>query len=302
MNINEIKPIENYKKEFDMNLFKEKLFASWGSARDQFGVPNNHRLSEILYKSLYSPSTFKENEIIDRGGFGRTETLVSELPISNKNIPSLEEFSAVIVRALTSDIDFSENLYSEALETIEKMTKYGPVRIWTRGDVYGVDNYPGSAEQIKKVATAGLGKLRNQIALKTGVDRQDVLNVKAAEDKIPFIMDILKEFKGKKIKVAVLLDDQISNIESAVKEGERVRDIKIYPIWIHQKKDSTDDTKDAIKIVGQIKDVLNEIEDITKENKVGFIVDFDGVVVDDDKRMEAQLKSVYNKLKEKEWI
>jgi hypothetical protein len=300
MHIDKIPPIENQNKKFNIALFKEKLFASWGSARDQFGVPNNHRLSKILYKSLYAPNTFKTSEIINNKKFvGRTEILTSKLPIDSENIPNLEEFSAVIVRALTSDIDSSKHLYPEALKTVKKMTTYGPVRIWTKGDVYGIGGQPGSAEQIKKVATAGLGKLRNNIALKNGGDRHNVLNVKAAEDKIPFIQEILREFKNKKIEIAILLDDQINNIEQAIKEATNVPDIHLYSIWINKKNS---EHKNDIKIINNIHSVLPEIANLLSENKVGFIVDFDGVLVDDDKRMEAQFKSVYNKLKENKWL
>lgn len=284
----------------NVDLFKEKLFASWGSARDQFGVPNNHRLAKLLYKSLYAPNTLSNDEIVDNREFGRVGTLTKKMPLNIKDTPDEKEFITVVVRALTSDINFSKNLYPEALETIEKMIQYGPVRIWTRGDVYGVDKYPGSVEQIKKVAPAGLGKLRNSIAPRTKNGRQDILSIKAAEDKIPFIKGILEEFKDKKIKVAILLDDQIDNIKKALKEGLKVQDIHIYPVWIHQKKEGAKEGE--ITTVGRIKDVLGNVEDITKENKVGFIVDFDGVIVDDNKRMQAQLESVYNKLKEKKWL
>ncbi len=300
MRIDKILPTENQNKKFNIDLFKEKLFASWGSARDQFGVPNNHRLSKILYKSLYAPKTFNNGEIINNKKFReRTEILTSKLLIANENIPNLEEFSAVIVRALTSGIDSSKHLYPGALKTVEKMTTYGPVRIWTKGDVYGIDGQPGSAEQIKKVATARLGKLRNNIAFKNGGDRHDILNVKAAEDKIPFIQEILREFKTKKIEIAILLDDQINNIEQAIKEAKNVPGICLYPVWIHQKNT---EHKDNIRIIDNIQSVLSKIANLLSRNKVGFIVDFDGVLVDDDKRMEAQFKSVYNKLKENKWI
>jgi len=285
-------------------LLKEKLFASWGSVRDQFDTPNNHSLSRILYKSLYAPTTIADNEITERIGFDRKAILTQDIKSPQKNIPSVEEFTLVVVRALTSDIDYSKNLYPDAIPTIEQMAQYGPIRIWTKGDVYGINGQPGSAEQIKKVATAGLGKLRNRIALQSGKNRKDILTLKAAEDKLPFIKEILREFKNQKIEIAILLDNNIDNIINAIEESKYIQNIRIYPIWLHDKNEDTFEHKKIknIKQVTKIKDVLPAINTILQHNNVGFIVDFDGVLVDDKKRIKAQFETVYNKLKEKKWL
>jgi len=287
-------------------LFKEKLFASWGSVRDQFDTPNNYYLSRILYESLYAPTTIADDEITERIGFDRRTILTQDIKLPKRNIPSLEEFMSVVVRALTSDIDYSKNLYPDAIPTIEQMAQYGPIRIWTKGDVYGINDQLGSAEQIKKVATAGLGKLRNRIALQSGKNRKDILTLKAAENKLPFIKEILGEFKNQKIEIAILLDDQISNIIDAIEESKCIQNIHIYPIWIHNKNEDENELEyekiKNIKQVTKIKDVLPVINTILQQNKVGFIVDFDGVLVDDKKRIKAQFETVYNKLKEKKWL
>lgn len=305
---------ENKVERFDEELLREKLFTAWGSARDQYGVPNNNRLAHLFYKSLYKSENFNDKEIVDERGFGRVDSLRKKMELSNNIIPDEEEFVQIIVRALTSDINFSENLYDGAMETVESISDFGPIVIWTRGDVFGNEESKGSGEQIKKIATAELGTLRKKIATKRGIDRKDVLTVRASEDKIDSVESVINSFKEKGIHHVVIIDDLVKNLDNAIHIAESIENIKVYPILVcqginHSKKrkeklgDVYEENVKRLNGVVSISEVEKKMEEFDLlKGETGIMLDFDDVLSDDSKRMDAQFESVSNKLKEKNWI
>jgi hypothetical protein len=308
------------KKEMSRTeLFREKLFAAWGSARDQFGVPNNYHLAEILYDALYDPTKIKEEDIVDRPGFDRKKYLMDIIDLGEHIVPNKEEFILAIRRAMTSGTKSNECLYDGAMDVLREMAEYGPIKIWTRGDVHGISDkksgkfYPGSKEQIKKSAVAGIGDLRREIAEEKGISRKEVVEVVASEDKLPSIPKILEKYEKKGITKVFLLDDQLGNIQKAIKEGEENKNIEIIPIWVRQGIAKNKIPKNSEKTleefiaeyngVDSIKNVVEKLESlgVSREEKVGFICDYDEVLANEDKRKEAQFSAVTKILNEKGW-
>ncbi|MCK9378999.1 MAG: hypothetical protein M0P97_02550 [Candidatus Moranbacteria bacterium] len=320
--MSEKNPLEWQLDEKEINndeLFKEKLFSAWGSARDQLGVPNNYHFAEILYDALYNPGKIKEEDVMDRPGFDRKKYLMNIIDLGEHIIPNKEEFILVIKRAMTSGTKSNECLYDGAKDALREMAEYGPIKIWTRGDVYGISDkksgkfYPGSKEQIKKSAVAGIGDLRREIAEKKGLSRKEVVEVVASEDKLPSIPSILEEYEEKGITKVFLLDDQLGNIQKAIKEGKKNENIEIIPIWVRQGIAKNKIPKNSEKTleefivkyngVDSIKNVVEKLESlgVSREEKVGFICDYDEVLASDEKRKEAQSDAVKSILKEKGW-
>lgn len=311
--------IKEEKSEYQ-DLLKDKILAAWGSARDQFGVINNHRLAELLYRALYNPKEFKEGEIITRQGFNRESVLTSPLNIKGLNIPKQEEFIIAIRRAMTSEVKFDKCLYRGAKELIGEMAKHGPVKIWSEGDVYGIlENgdepaHPGSHEQIKKIAIAGFGKLRKNIAIKEKSNYHNIISVAAAEDKFSLLHDILEEYQKMNIKRVIILENRSRNIEKAIKIGQDFNEIEFFPVWVRQgvwkdilPKDLTkniEEWKHEYNAVDSIEDVIKKIQakNLLNGEKVGFIVDYDDVLSNDKKRMLQQVLATKKMLTKKGWI
>lgn len=310
---------EKEEKISNVELFREKLFSAWGSARDQFGVPNNYRFAEIFYDSLYNPISIKEDEVVDRPGFDRKKYLISTIDLGEHIVPGSEEFILAMRRAMTSGTKSYECLYDGAMDALREMAEYGPIKIWTRGDMNGVMDkesgkfYPGSREQIKKSAVAGIGKLRKEIEKEKSTSRKDIIEVVASEDKLPSIPKIVEEYKTKGIARVFLLDDQLGNIQKAIREASTVDGVEVVPIWVRQGIAKNKIPKNSEKTLGElageynavdsIKDVIKRVRElrISEDEKNGFIVDYDEVIASDEKRKDEQLIAVRNVLKEKGW-
>ena len=297
-----------------LNIIKEKLAASWGSARDQLGVINNQRLVELFYQSLYLPGEFVEDEIIERSGFNRAEVLKENLKL--KSLPDKKEFVQEMISALVKEINYEECLYPGAKEFVSEAMERGLVTIWTQGDVYGAEDYLGSKEQLYKLALSGLNDLRRQQAQKKGSDRSEVLSVAAAEDKFSLVNKVLDDYKEKLINKIILVDDRLDNIIKFLNLAKKnAAQIDCVPIWVRQgnsknsfPKDegkTIEDYKQEYNAVDQVGQVLASLEQkvlIGESDKLGFVVDFDDVLSDDNKRRELQAESVIKKLKSKNWL
>lgn len=296
---------------------KEKILAAWGSARDELKAPNGHRLAELLYKSLYYPEQIKSTEVHERPGFSRSETLTAKLPetdIETRLIPSETEFVSVIRHALSSEPHFENALHPGALETIEKLSDLGPICIWTTGDMYGSADgrYQGSKEQLKRAAISGLGALRDRVAADNKKPRHDILAMAAAENKFSLVPQIIAEAKKRNLAQLVVIEDRASNLEKIISATEH-SGIEIFPIWVRQGlarnsfprgEKSLEDWKADYHAIDSISELVPKLiaEGILDNSHAGFVVDYDDVLSDDEKRMKLQTQSVIHALKEHNWI
>lgn len=297
-----------------LNLIKEKLAASWGSTRDQLGVINNQRLVEVFYQSLYLPNEFAEDEIVERPGFNRAEVLRKNLNL--KVLPDKEEFIREILHALIKEVDYEACLYPGAKEFVGAIMKRGLVTIWTQGDVSGVESYPGSKEQLYKLVLSGMNDLRRQWAKKTDSERGEVLSVAAAENKFTLVDKILNEYKDRQIDKIILIEDRLGNIIKFLDMlKNNANQINCVPIWVRQGNSKNSFPNDAGKTIENYKQEYNAVDEIGRltdqleqkaligrNDKLGFVIDFDDVLLDDAKKMRFQAESVINKLKSKNWL
>jgi hypothetical protein len=301
------------------DIIKEKFLASWGTARDQFGVPNNHRLAEVLFKSLYDTEAIEHEEILGRPEFNRKETLSTKIDLNSNIVPAQEEFITSVRRAATRETKFDECLYPGALEFLENITKYGPVTMWTRGDVHGISStdYHGSHEQLKRMAIAGVGDIRKNIARDRGVKNQDVISIAAAENKFELLEGILRRYKDMGINDVIIIDDQPKNILKFLDTCKNYKDFNFVPVWVRQGVYKNTLPKEPLKSIEQWKSEFNALDnvadmvkilkekDILTENgekSVGFIVDYDDVLLDDNKRKAEQIKSLLDMMTRKGWL
>lgn len=299
---------------------REKILAAWGSARDQLKAPNAYRLAEILYKSLYRPGSFAEGEIRGREGFDREKALASPLPADKlpATIPDEAEFIEAVRHALGSETDYKEALFPDSLQTVRQLTEYGPICIWSAGDMDGSTDreaekeYPGSREQIKRVAKSGLAELRRSLSEDTGTPRHEILTMASAENKIELLPRILEETQKRNLRRLIVIDDRASNILQAM-EAAKNSGIEIFPVWVRQglAKNSFPSGADSLEAWKQKLNAIDSISELSGkllETKaldsasVGFLVDYDDVLSSDAKRMDLQVQSVCAMLRHNGWI
>lgn len=300
---------------------KEKILAAWGSARDQLKAPNAYRLAEILYKSLYRPDSFAEGEIRDREEFAREKTLRSPLGKNRlpATVPDEKKFIEAVRHALTSETNFDKALFPESLETVRRLAEYGPICIWSAGDMNGsIDpneaekQYPGSREQIKRVAKSGLADLRRSLSKETGSPRHEILTMTAAENKIELLPQILEEAQKRKLQRLIVVDDRVSNILQAI-DAAKEAGIEIFPIWVRQglAKDNIPTETEGLEVWKQKLNAIDSIADLSEKlletkalnsDSVGFLIDYDDVLSSDARRMDLQVQSVGAMLRRNNWI
>ena len=220
---------------------------------------------------------------------------------------------------MTNGVDFSECISENAENQLQQiMEKSEHTVIWTDGDGIGAPDQklPGSKEQIKKLASAQIfNKLRRNIAQERGVDRKDVLSVVAQEGKMKFIPKIMERFLEKGISRAVIVEDRMKNLVTAMDIiSKEYPQIEIFPVWIRtdereRNKFNPEKTLEewaeelhAIDDISNLMSLLRENSVFEDDVKVGSIFDFDGPLNDDYKRKDLQIEIVINTLEENNWI
>ncbi|HBI17569.1 MAG: hypothetical protein UR60_C0028G0016 [Candidatus Moranbacteria bacterium GW2011_GWF2_34_56] len=312
-------------------ILKEKLTILRRGIVESVGAENAIKTAQCLYEALYHPenvdSLIDELRIKNVEKFpNRLSMLRSALKISLEKVPTVEEFVSRIARAFTSEANFSECIYAGADEQLENMVEMGPVRIWTAGDVHGLidangEKIPGSKGQLKKIVKAGgIREIRNR----TGRDRypdaddfikhkKEIISVLTSEKKIPLILLIGKEFREKGIEIVVIIEDNLKNLILAEEEIKQMG-FESLPIWIRQGDQRNRIPKESGKELEYYLQRYNAQDSVTgickvlkghsisAESKPGFIVDYDEVFMDANKKMIAQEEAVLNAIKENNWM
>ncbi len=314
-------PLEKMSEE---EKLEEKLQVIRFSVNQKLGAPNNYLMAKYLYQVLSDPerieNIIEELDIKDSEDFP-FKTLIFRSALKNfeNRKEDMDEFCRSIDNVLTRKVDYERCFYEGALDEVEKMAGRGPVRIWTSGGVHGVKDLdlPGSNETLFKVAAAKFGRIRNKIAREKSTEdqkrkfgdlRKDVISLSATEKKVGLIKGICESFARNGIDTIVVLEDRSKNLVSVMEEIKKHGDFKIVPIWVRQGQNrnsipknggkTIDDYKNDFNSIDSIKDLESKLdESLVEGEKVGFIVDWDGVISSDELRQKAQNRAVIEYLK-----
>lgn len=299
-------------------LVGKKWISSWGTAKDIYGVSSFKKSAEILYLSIYFPEELRDrlqekvkSEATDKADSvedvlsrfeDRLPNLSESLPgVSIENAPSEEEFINQVVRAVTREVDFENFLYEGAVESLEGLADKGRVVIWTAGDTEG-------SGQIKKVAIAGIGKVKRRVTSEKGKESFKLNLVESPKDKADALAEELYYLRkaGTSVGTVVVIEDQLKNLVAAKAKVEELG-LRYLPIWVRQGKHRNSIPKgvsdiDSYNPVGNISEAaIKAIQSIEGSENV-FFVDFDGVLSEDRAREEQQKTAVYEKLHKNGWV
>lgn len=304
------------------DLLREKFYTAFGVVLDKYGVSNTAETAELLFDALYARDIVVEAyDIPENPRFpGRFAVLREELPGLADTVPAREEFAQAVNDTLTRDQEIHEDsLYPGAKNTVKAMASKGPTVIWTAGDTHGQpqSDRPGSYEQLKKVAGAGIGEIRREIyhdqqaaavgKIATGDTNRprlnDILTVAAAEDKFsPEIIERVADYlHQQEITEVVILEDRPAHIQRLLPLLDQ-HGIHGRGFWLRQGRHSEQagDIPPEITAFDSIEEVGQHIGDL--DDGIGFICDFDGVLSDQAKRKELQAYALYRMMKERQWI
>lgn len=302
----------------DYDLIAKKLLICRGVTTEQHGSPNVYRAAEILYASLYAPQEL-DTLVKPSDKFpDRLDILKKQIVALREQIPEKKQFIERVRHAMTNEVDFGKCLSEEAKDQFAKaMAKSEFTVIWTDGDMAGIPEkkFPGSKEQLKKIASAGFyNQERRKIAETKGIDHKDVMSVMAAEGKMKLIPMIVEEFVKKGITRIIIIEDRVKNITEAQKLiKESNSDMEVFPVWIRagQYKNKIEPDKSleqwekefhSIENISELEKVLSDNKVFENGVKVGSVFDLDGPLQNDDKRKEVQTQAVIEAIKNEGWI
>lgn len=319
------------KFEASVDLSREYL----NSLPGNYGkVMNQELIGQIFGRAIFGTNRgIPELEKLTNG----QPKLQSELEIINRRLPGLRPVNfdnyqdfANQFRDMVSQHNLPDRpeyqgqeykdvvYFPRAQEEVAKMLKFGPVRIWTAGDMYGIPEIglSGSGEQRKRIAQAKWGQFRID-ALKNSQD----FDVYAHEDKFQLLEDIALEYKKSLVKNYVVVDDKIANLNLARARfnelGVPVGDITI--IWDRQGNGGLgglnkslegmspaeiSDLEDQYNAVDSVEDIIrmamSKINPEKLGEKIGWVVDHDDVLSSTKKAKELIVKNILDWLKKKE--
>lgn len=314
-------------KHPDSEAILKKFWICSFATQEMYGSQNLHRTLEMVWTILYSKNPKEmENNIKELGiPFpDRMKELNEPIGLKNIKIPDKEEFVSEL-RHLLNRLEYDQAVSIETKEQIYQLMKRGPVIIWTAGDTKGIRDekgeiiFPGSHVQLFKVSKAGFNDLRKKYALENSnpeenIDYHDVLSVLASEDKINEVTKIVKEFISKKISNIILVEDRFKNIEKATEKIKQwlktnnITDVNLTTVLVGKKE--IESTKPVTIGQGKFYEINEfvEVEKIISENELlnnnllGSIVDYDGVLSNDQIRRKIMNDKIIDVLSEKHWI
>lgn len=304
------------------DFLREKFYTAFGVVLDKYGVSNTAETAELLFDALYARDIVVEAYDIpeDLRFPDRFTVLREKLPGLADTVPAREEFVQAVNDMLTRDQEIHEDsLYPSAKDTVKAMASKGPTVIWTAGDTHGQpqSDRPGSYEQLKKVAGAGIGAIRREIyhdqqAIAVGqvaagdTNRprlNDILTVAAAEDKFsPEIIERVVDYlHQQEITEVVVLEDRLAHIQRLLPLLDQ-HGIHGRGFWLRQGRhgEQASDIPPEITTFDSIEEVGQHIGGL--DDDIGFVCDFDGVLSNQAKRKRLQADALYEMMKEHQWI
>jgi len=301
--------------------FASKFQVLRAAVTRKLGTANIFQTADSLYETLYGD--MGPEGIISEYGIANTERYpeaISKLrsivsfEVEEGVLPDKKSFINVVRDAMTKHVDFEEALVGGAKETIDNLAKIGPIRIWTDGDTIGIPSLglPGSMEQHKKIAVSGFGVLRRSLARNVPENQgdinrigNDILAVRASEHKMDMLEGIVDEFAGRGIKTVVVIDDRVDKLSDAINYLKNNSSWLVIPILVkrgeYKTKEGIDQQIVSVDSIADVTDVLSNMH-INRDSGVIFLVDFDGVLMDDKVRQYLQNSAAYRELRQKGFV
>jgi hypothetical protein len=281
-------------------LLDEKIRIAQGMGVD---ARDRQLSANVLYEAVFNPTFFTDPENAAQFADERYPDRVERLkdPITGVEAPAGERGAVVrdLYDAMISNETYGQAVYPDAIDTVAALMRHGKTIIWTEGS---------RREQVQKVIYAGLGANREQVAGETGRHRHDVLQVDASQSKFTAetVQRLASEANGRPIYV---FDDRLENLIRM--KAALGRDVSVVAVWVQQGR------------YGQRipKDLPQELRDVTPEQLMTmyhaqpslaaaveafqllstnteslFVVDFDGVIGDNDLRVALQSNAVRERL------
>lgn len=323
-------------------LLKDGLWTAYEAARVMVGPSNrgvevvNLKMTGKLLRDWLSVGLsqealdFLKGKITDEGW-----SLINKpLGIDSSLIEDEDKFCKEFTERMTR-VPYYEALYEGAMDELEKMSKLGPVRIWSAGDVRGIANFVepgeeskkesvnlrGSYEQLKKAARLNLNRLRkseeNRVKDQLFIDENGQkrivrhFDVSASEDKFAALKGIMDEFKLLGVEKVIVIDDKLTNARKAKQRIYEVDPtIEVIEVWDReseefenvdrQKKTAAGLEQESAIVVYSVTDIVaNVLPVLAKDEKVGWIVDMDDVILNDSLDGQLQTDAVLSLLRAK---
>lgn len=300
---------ENNQSDY-YKLIKEKYLISRFVTEEKFGSQNIYQAAINLYTSLYKQG--EVDKLIDPSNKfpERMDVMKATIDRIPEKIPDQEEFIAEFRRILTRDVNYGEAV-SEATkkQLFDIMQKCVHTIIWTNGDTTGIPEkeLPGSKEQLYRMGLSQFyNEMRKKVAQEKNMKHKDVMSVISSENKMEFIHDMIEKFLKMEIENVIIVEDRISNLENAKEIILENSNLEVLPILIQQEESRNKDKKEEkdFLIAKDFSDIAKLLEnriDFAKE-KVGAIIDLDGVISNDEKRKDLQVTALIKSFREKGWI
>lgn len=285
-------------------LVCDKLWAAYRIAKEYIaaktehgGVVNRQLIGRMLYYSLFQPNALIEmiDEIDDKETKFEAERriIATEFPTDFISVNlNQSEFEQQYCKIVTTELDSASVCFEGSREAITAMTTRGPVTIWTSGDENGIPdlNLPGSNDQSVRV---------NHFLESFAVDNNKPENITtaAAENKMLLLTEIVDNYRKQGVQILVIVDDREDNLKRAqeIITGHPFNQLRL--VVVHNNTKATlepEQNPDAnFTHVTSIEAAALVVSD-QPEAKVGWIVDFDGVISDTDKKKKIEEQAVFS--------
>jgi len=289
-------------------LVCDKLWAAYLISKEYIaiksahgGVVNRHLIGRMLYYSLFQPqSLLALVDEIDPENEPRFETerrtISTELPTGfiTTNL-EVADFVQKYCEIVTTELDSASVCFPGSREAIISMSARGPVTIWTSGDEYGIPDLglPGSNDQTIRV-THFLDSIED------AEDRPQDIETAAAEDKMSLLPRIVDSYREQGVQILVLVDDREDNLRRAQEIIAEHTFHQIRLVVVHNNTKATyepEQDPDANFTHVESVEAAAQVVSDQPEAKVGWIVDFDGVISDTQKKKLLEEAAVLDWLK-----
>ena len=281
-------------------LIELKIDACWCINKRAHGIANMHKIAEYLYSSLYQPDD-PEVPLVEYFP-GCIMRFQQRLPLSVVPPPK-EVFIETIKRVMVYDIDYGACLYDNSLVNFQKLFRYGRVMIWTSGDMYGFPekNIPGSKQQLHKIKAAGVEAAAREVAVQEGRPLSQLFSIVAYEDKLVLLSKIFHDMRKRGTRMVVIMDDQLANLLCA-REAAAKANLKVILCWVSAADANKEVLSKHVVTVRNFDTAINYVTNLNVSLPCEFLVDFDGVIFDDERRSAFHKQAIIDNLKQNNWI
>lgn len=274
----------------DWQNFAAIMQYSWDVVRtENGGAPNVHGTADRLYDGLLASSAC---------ALGPSWTM----------LPDREQFICSVRRVMVEPEIFRKALYPGATEAVGAMGGNGPVLFWTAGDMRGRRDangrvLPGSMEQYRRVMGSGLiNDAADRIRQDGG--QPNKFGFAGAEDKFALLSGCFEWLAENNTVNVVVLEDKLPNLLGVQRHVSEIgASANLHLVWIRQGRHGAtlEEAPAGMHSLNNIADFPALLASLDVD-RPGFLVDYDGVVSNDERRAYLQQLSVWNMLCEQGWV